>query len=985
MKYFPEFEHSDNSKFVDLYRQGFDRYCRQLADHYGCLNNQGLALLDDDADLSQDNAFIDDLFVLPNFGTGATSAENFDAEEQTLQPHDNISAAKLLAAKPRQFILGDPGIGKTTFLHWLAISLAHHRSNYVQQAMGPLLPILLRVRDFRAYLTAPCNVEQFVTHLKSYLGSLGELLEPNALTQAMANGQVLLLVDGLDEIGKQEMLFLGKTLANLFEQYPSCRCIMTARVVGFDASLLWPIDKSHTNQTQDFHDLNKLDEFEIEVKDELNEKQISQNILNLRRDVSQLHDFGLYYIQPLNNEQRLQFSQKWCEIYVKTREAQAQFIDDLQAAFSDNSSLNNLSRTPVLLNMICFIQQRRGRLPNGRAELYQKIIETYLVSMDRSRGIENNFFDSEDFDYTDIRNWLAKLAYLMQLGRLEVFLETDDGDVASLFFDSEVPRCTSLTENELSRFFTRELAEVYENIDKCKQTSRKLIDYIKRRTGFLIDRGLDAEHGHATVFAFSHLSFQEYFAAHFISQQWSQLRQNEDLIQSLTLSCNSQSWFECWQLVFEDYSQNGNSRQQHTHFINSLFSKPAELASKFGERRRIFGDKDDHAVHLLSKIILNPAVKLQPNYRQQQLTDLWIVNFRQADRGGSASIYSLWPELCRDFDKEDSLSFKALAAAFDSGGQDITQNLNLSGCKSADLRSLKLWPDLKHLDIRNTQVNNLQPLEDFTQLEELLFDSTHVSDLSVLTKLTELKMLSCSNTAVASLTPLEGLLKLESLYLDNSQVTDLAPIAGLVKLKRLNIDNTQVTDLAPLAGLLKLERLQISETQVIDLTPIAELTQLNFLIFNYTNVTDLTPLIKLKQLQFLGFTSTPISDLAPLARMTHLNYLIATDTAVSDLTPLNKLTQLRHLDISGSRVFNLEPLEKMRNLNTLEISSTAITDLSPLKKLVDLRRLEINNTQVSDLTPLANLKQKMIVFAWGCNQFDSASLKSLPKHIQIVQ
>lgn len=985
MKYFPEFEPSDNCNFIDLYRQGFDRYCRQLADHYGCLNNQGLALLDDDADLSQDNAFIDDLFVLPNFGTSATSAENFDAEEQTLYPEDHISAAKLLAAKPRQFILGDPGIGKTTFLHWLAISLAHHRSNYVQQAMGPLLPILLRVRDFRAFLTAPCNAEQFVAHLKSYLGSLGELLEPNALTQAMANGQVLLLVDGLDEIGKQEMLNLGKTLATLFKQYPSCRCIMTARVVGFDATLLWPLDKSHTNQTQDFHDLNKLDGVEIEVQGELSDKQISQNMLNHKIDVSQLHDFGLYYIQPLNNEQRRQFSQKWCQIYVKTRDAQTQFLDDLQAAFNDNNSLNNLSRTPVLLNMICFIQQRRGRLPNGRAELYQKIIETYLVSMDRSRGIENNFIDSEDFDYTDIRNWLAKLAYVMQLGRLEAFLERDDVDVAGLFFDSEVPRCASLTENELSRFFARELAEVYENSEKCEQTSRRLIDYIKRRTGFLIDRGVDVEHGHVTVFAFSHLSFQEYFAAHFISQQWSQLRQNEDLIQSLTLSCNSQSWFECWQLVFEDYSQNGNSRQQHTLFINLLFGNTAELASKFAVRRRMFDYKNDHAVHLLSKIILNPAVKLQPNYRQQQLTELWIVNLRLAESGGSASIYSLWPELCRDFDKEDSLSFKALAAAFVIGGQEITQSLNLSGCKSADLRSLMLWPGLKYLDISNTQVNNLQPLEDLTQLEQLLFDGTHVSDLAVLTKLPELKRLSCSNTAVANLMPLEGLSKLERLSIDNTLVTELAPLAGLVKLKSLNIDKTQVSDLTPLAGLLKLTRLHISKTQVIDLSPIAELTQLEFLILNDTHVTDLTALVKLTQLEFIGFNRTPISDLAPLARMTHLNYLIATDTAVSDLTPLNKLTQLRHLDISNSQVLNLRPLAKMRGLSILDVSSTAITDLRPLKKLAELRQLEINYTQVSDLTPLANFEQPIIVFAFACEQIDSASLNSLPEHIQIVQ
>lgn len=919
MKYFPEFEPSDKSKFIDLYREGFDRYCRQLAEYYGCLNNQGLALLDDDADIDQDSAFIDDLFVLPSFGNSATSAENFDTAQQTLQAKDNISLAKLLAAKPRQFILGDPGIGKTTFLHWLAISLAHHRSNYVQQAMGPLLPILLRVRDFRAFLTVPNNTEQFLTHLRRYLGSLGELLDLDKLTEAMANGQVLLLVDGLDEIGKQEMLNLGQTLAALFSQYPSCRCIMTARVVGFDASLLWPFANIDKNQPLDLHELNEADEFDIQAKDGLNAKLANPNRLKRKTDVSQRHDFGLYYIQPLNNEQRLQFSQKWCKIYVKTSDAQAQFIDDLQAAFSGNGALNHLARTPVLLNMICFIQQRRGRLPNGRAELYQKIIETYLVSMDRARGIKNNFIDSEDFDYTDIRNWLAKLAYAMQLGKLSELLgKTGNNSVQieKLYFDNEVGRVTSLTESELTRFFAKELEEVYEDKDKCQQTAKSLIDYIKRRTGFLIDRGQDAEQGHEAVFAFSHLSFQEYFAAHFISQQWSQLSGNKKLVDSLTLSCNSQSWFECWQLVFEDYSQNGNSRQQHSQFIDKLFGTVEQLAEKFPNRNDVFGDKVDHALHLLSKIILNPAVKLSPNYRQQQVTELWRYNFRQGNKG-SASIYSLWPELCRDYGNKESVSRRAIAVAFELYGQENAVSLNLGGVQSADLRPLKLWSNLRELNIHHTQVNTLLPLENCKQLEMLEFENTQVSDLAPLTQLTELKFLAFSNTAVTDLSPLAGLTKLTYLYMSNTQVSKLTPLARLKQIKSLYLYGTKVTDLSSIANLANIQSLECSNTDV------------------------------------------------------------------ADLTPLKKLTQLRHLGLNVTQVSDLTPLTNISHLYVLNVAITAVSDLTPLKKLTELTRLSISHTQVSDLAPLAKLPSLVNVFAIGCEQLDAASLKSLPKHIKV--
>ncbi|MGI2178486.1 leucine-rich repeat domain-containing protein [Shewanella frigidimarina] len=932
MKYFPEYKVLDDTTFIDLYRQGFDRYCRQLTEYYGCLNNQGVALLDDDTDAEQDSPLIDDLFILPSFDTSATSAENFDAEQQALQSKNNISLAKLLATNPRQFILGDPGIGKTTFLHWLATGLAHHRNNYVQQAMGPLLPVLLRVRDFRTYLSDSCDAEQFIVNLKNYLGSLGELLDLDLLKQAMSNGQVLLLVDGLDEIGKQEMQSLGRSLAALFIQFPAIKCIMTARVVGFDASLLWPIVNSDKKlQTQQSNELN-------EINDELNDK-VGSDLRNRKSVLSQNHDFSIYHIQPLNNEQRLQFSQKWCTIYVKNSDAQTLFVEDLQAAFNDNGSLSNLSRTPVLLNMICFIQHRRGRLPNGRAELYQKIIETYLVSMDRARGIENDFIDSEDFDYTDIRNWLAKMAYAMQLGKLNELLDNPNASpIESLCFESEVSRSTSLTETELLQFFTHELEEVYEDKKKCQVTAEKLIDYIKRRTGFLIDRGQDAEQGNETVFAFSHLSFQEYFAAHFISQQWSQLCKHNELVRSLTISCDAQSWFECWQLVFEDYSQNGNNRRQHELFINELFGLLDELAKKLNYKLFLW-EKEDYAIQLLSRIILNPAIKLPPVYRQQQLTNLWLYSFNLTGEDESGLMLILWPELCRDFKTNDSLSRKALANALNMIGRETQFHLDLSGVKPLDLRPLKLWPDLISLNLENTQVDNLEVLSDYKNLQRL----------------------NCSNTLISDLTPIENLTRLESLSINRTIISDLTSLSKLKYLKRLSLNNTEVSDLSCLSGLTKLRMLDISSTGVETLSELKNLRGLVSLYLMNTNVDDLTPISK-------------------NLKMIHLRL---DRTKVTDLTPIANFSLIERLFIGFTGVDNIKQLKNMKNLASLSLIHTEVTDLRPLSKLANLRMLQISNTKISDLTPLAKLPNLHHVSALECEKLDLNSIKCLPKKIHV--
>ena len=67
---------------------------------------------------------------------------------------------------------------------------------------------------------------------------------------------------------------------------------------------------------------------------------------------------------------------------------------------------------------------------------------------------------------------------------------------------------------------------------------------------------------------------------------------------------------------------------------------------------------------------------------------------------------------------------------------------------------------------------------------------------------------------VTDLSPLENLTNLKELFVDHTQVSDLSPLEELTNLERLSVNHTQICDISHLAKLKKLEYLSLSNTQV---------------------------------------------------------------------------------------------------------------------------------------------------------------------------
>ncbi|MFT5162157.1 MAG: hypothetical protein ACI9FJ_000725 [Alteromonadaceae bacterium] len=85
----PEFKPVDTSEFVDLYNLRLGDYCRNLLTTFGRLENQGMALDDEEGDSGP--IHIDSLYVLPNASKQRLPPEMLAEQEKEGEEDVNLA------------------------------------------------------------------------------------------------------------------------------------------------------------------------------------------------------------------------------------------------------------------------------------------------------------------------------------------------------------------------------------------------------------------------------------------------------------------------------------------------------------------------------------------------------------------------------------------------------------------------------------------------------------------------------------------------------------------------------------------------------------------------------------------------------------------------------------------------------------------------------------------------------------------------------
>lgn len=188
-------------------------------------------------------------------------------------------------------------------------------------------------------------------------------------------------------------------------------------------------------------------------------------------------------LAPFDGPQTLEFAQHWhtakllsdnksIEEAQRIGEAEGKSLYD---SFADHTHVRDLARSPLMLAAVCLVHHfEGGKRPDDRALLYKLCVEGMLHNWDQRRGIESHFGLEE------------KLRCCRQLA-----------------IEMQIKATAECTLDDVKASFTKELGNPVR--------ANQLLENIRQRAGILIER-------RTNVFAFAHLTFQEYLAALAIHQ-----------------------------------------------------------------------------------------------------------------------------------------------------------------------------------------------------------------------------------------------------------------------------------------------------------------------------------------------------------------------------------------------------------------------------------------------------------------------------------
>ena len=790
-------------------------YLDDVRDWHGYVRFLGLPTIQDHPDTP-----LSDLFVAPLLSAQPVAPESPPSSWPSGQ--DVFSA---LEKRQRLVVLGDPGSGKSTIINWLAWLLAGGADRVLPPWLEDVLPIPLVARELKLD-----GVKQFDDLLSAFLDrpvAAHLKTHRDVLVDALEEGRALILLDGLDEVPLALRETLRDAVLDGWRRYPKARFLATSRIVGYDECALEPPDHRRSPDAATRLGLwPPKNRMAAAAADWAREAQLGLS------DLRALAGASRFYVMPFDDARISAFAVQWFRLrsIKPTAEQDAgAFVRALQA----EANVLELARTQ-LLTLMALVYRVRAHLPDGRAMLYDLITEAYLESIDRARRVGDSVVDR--YPWKEKRRWLARVGFEMQLLRSE----QRHSDSPSQAGQREL-----LATRSQVLGWVRDAMQ-HSSYPADDSFAESYLDWVARRSGLLLPRGED-------LFAFVHLSFQEYFAAlhlveHLGDPDWVIAQRDQkaypdgdDRVTRNTLAAwaSDALWQETLIFAHECFAHNPrDARRLSGWLFGDGYSSFIESLESLALNRRNEGSKgalQRTAVRgrgeLLARLLTNPHSGLAAADQSTGMKVIMLFLDRSERRFDDVTVFGA-----------NGATLRRLLAS------DSTRGDVWSAIKQRNPESLNLS------DAGNINPDDLMAL---TRLRSLVADSIGSSGLEAISELRLLEKLCLFNAGPG--------------------VNSLAPLAKITGLKRLMVDGSQVADLGPLATLQRLTTLSISFAPLSDLAPLRHLTLLTNLYITFTQVASIEPLRHCKELRFLNIYGTTVEDLSPLDELPKLASLIVSD------------------------------------------------------------------------------------------------------------
>jgi formylglycine-generating enzyme required for sulfatase activity len=435
------------------------------------------------------------------------------AEQRISTETVSVSVDRALADHRHLAVLGDPGSGKTTMLRYLALLYARDLASGGVVVADKLklnesgyLPILLPLRQIGSFLREHPSREN---------DTFGHKLLLEFLFTSLGNERIKLPADFFDSyLNSGKAIILLDGLDEVADE--DLRRQVSRLVEAFtDAypscrSVVTSRIKSYTGAARlggDYATTTVRDFMLADV----------ENFLSTWHRLIAVGQMG-------TGQSALDFA--------------ADQTAQLMAAIRENVRIRELAINPLMLTVIALVHRDRVKLPDRRAELYAEAVDVLLGKRDEARGIKSlPILGKQPFDTGDKRLLLQSIALAIH--------ESERKDI-----DAE----------DLRRLLAEHFAEMLPEKRGVRKAVERFLQNIAERAGILIARA-------EGVYAFSHLTFQEYLAASAIAAR-------DDYL-SYTLERSADAWWREVILLEAGYLSM-QSKERTTNLIKAIIEKQEE-------------------------------------------------------------------------------------------------------------------------------------------------------------------------------------------------------------------------------------------------------------------------------------------------------------------------------------------------------------------------------------------------------------------------